>query len=441
MDRKIRSTDFAGRDPFWDLDSPANAAYATKVWNISTQKYVTSIIPRSLYYPTVKLGSEMVQSEGHPFPYREGGDFTLQRVRRLAPMTPVIGPSGAFEGAPGERCSGYLRINIENIPYSSFPAIHRFPGYSNLGSGQNVILPTVNDTSSTYGATGYARFKPGAPVMNLGQSLIELRELPMMFRHTYKVLEQIRGMSVGELLNPKNLAADYLGYQFGWIPFLSDIKGLLGLRHSLQTRIAQLRRDNGRSVRRRGSVYEVSNPITTVTGGPFFSSTMCKGTYPLYQNSYGSIVEQFTSGQKHWFAGRFRYWIPDLGPDRCPPRLYLKLLGLNPTPKLLYDVLPWSWLLDWVTNLGDNIDNVSANAAENLVAEYAYIMSHTYSRYHVTVSAVNQNYISGSIEVETKLRRGASPFGFGTTPNAFTNRQWAVLGALGLTRLSYPRMS
>lgn len=39
-----------------------------------------------------------------------------------------------------------------------------------------------------------------------------------------------------------------------------------------------------------------------------------------------------------------------------------------------------------------------------------------------------------TIEVSRKVRRAASPYGFGLNAEAFSPKQWAILAALGLTR-------
>jgi hypothetical protein len=44
-------------------------------------------------------------------------------------------------------------------------------------------------------------------------------------------------------------------------------------------------------------------------------------------------------------------------------------------------------------------------------------------------------FSSLSTTVERKERIKATPFGFGLVDSDFTNRQWAILAALGITRL------
>jgi hypothetical protein len=163
---------------------------------------------------------------------------------------------------------------------------------------------------------------------------------------------------------------------------------------------------------------------------------------PLYSGSpYGNYTITRKHTQKVWFEARYRYWIPHLGDGTFPgqARAYAQVYGALPTPSLVWELTPWSWLIDWCSNLGDVIANVSSIIQDNLCAKYAYVMGHT--EQEVTHSAVN-NLVTGPItcewkaSLEAKLRHEASPFGFGLTGADFSARQWSILTALGISKMS-----
>ena len=115
------------------------------------------------------------------------------------------------------------------------------------------------------------------------------------------------------------------------------------------------------------------------------------------------------------------------------------MYGLTLTPEVVWNIIPWSWLIDWFTNVGDVIANVDNGIAENLVAKYAYIMGET--RYE-WVATSTFNCITGGTHamshvsnLERKKRGAAEPFGFGMTKDLLSKRQVSILGALGLSRL------
>jgi hypothetical protein len=69
---------------------------------------------------------------------------------------------------------------------------------------------------------------------------------------------------------------------------------------------------------------------------------------------------------------------------------------------------------------------------------YGYIMEHSIVRDTYTLSATGFNQPQAvppaTFVTETKLRRGANPFGFGLTWDGLSTFQKSILAALGITR-------
>jgi hypothetical protein len=116
------------------------------------------------------------------------------------------------------------------------------------------------------------------------------------------------------------------------------------------------------------------------------------------------------------------------------------LLGIRITPEVLWNLAPWSWAIDWFSNLGDVVSNLSDWATDGLALRYGYIMEH--KSIYVTYSLVGKprflpegTFASDVIAYrETKRREKATPFGFGLDWNTFSPRQLAIAAALGITR-------
>jgi hypothetical protein len=116
-----------------------------------------------------------------------------------------------------------------------------------------------------------------------------------------------------------------------------------------------------------------------------------------------------------------------------------KLYGLSLTPETVWNLAPWSWAVDWVSNAGDVISNLSDWATDGLVLRHGYIMEQSFVRdtyeWYGPVNFWSQVYPAVfTLECRSKLRRRATPFGFGLTFGDFTPRQWAIAIALGLTK-------
>jgi hypothetical protein len=114
-----------------------------------------------------------------------------------------------------------------------------------------------------------------------------------------------------------------------------------------------------------------------------------------------------------------------------------KLIGLGLTPDVLWNLAPWSWAVDWFTNTGDVILNLTDWASDGLVMVYGYLMEHTIVKdtYTLTFPGIfpRRNVTPMVFVTETKLRRKANPFGFGVNANDLSDRQLAIITALGLT--------
>jgi hypothetical protein len=123
---------------------------------------------------------------------------------------------------------------------------------------------------------------------------------------------------------------------------------------------------------------------------------------------------------------------------------------LNPkiTPSTLWELAPWSWLVDWNLRIGDTIRANELNANDLLIMHYGYAMEHTVYTTNMSwratgpLTGTNPSFSGVPTRggyfatTEYKRRIRANPYGFrtGGTGN-LTGGQTAILGALGLTKL------
>jgi len=289
---------------------------------------------------------------------------------------------------------------------------------------------------SSYGATGWNKFRPTRSGAELGVFLGEFKDIPRMLKTTAKGFHDVWRAMGGSKTNfgPKSVANHWLNTQFGWSPFLSDLRKFYKTTVDIDKKLKQLRRDNGRWIRRGGTVQVDGAVASGTVNSPMYPSLPTS----LYATPYGyhewTRKTQFIS----WFEGAFRYWIPGK-PDSLGwnAQALAQIYGAQPSPSLIWELTPWSWLLDWCSNVGDVMANVSSMMFDNLCAKYAYIMG-SY-RHSVDVTGYS-NYKTApatgmwSAVLMSKSRIAASPFGFGLTGADFSARQWSILGALGISR-------
>jgi hypothetical protein len=305
-------------------------------------------------------------------------------------------------------------------------------------------------------ATGWARTKPGNPEAALFQTLTELYNdgLPSIPLRSFLRRTPIGrwGRVAFDLTNFfRKLGSEYLNVQFGWKPFVSDLQALYRTMQNIDKEIAQIKRDNHRLIRRRGRVEDSTDTSQVVLGTHSATPNVgIMGTPPDWFVLPASTLRTrtTTTSINSWFAAGYMYHIRDTTAGGSWDRRARALLfGAVPTPEAVWSVLPWSWIIDWFTNIGDVISNLSPNAVDNLAAKYAYVMTHTNVKTEWTCSTSftgstnpNNKIPSGSYStsttrtVETKFRCSGSPFGLGVNYSALSAYQVSILAALGLSR-------
>jgi hypothetical protein len=313
-----------------------------------------------------------------------------------------------------------------------------FPIYHGCFTAPVPITPSPFSLSDLegYGPEMWDRMKPDRPLMPLANAFYELKDLPGMLKQRF------------EFNNLKDIADFNLGVSFGWLPLLSDIRNFVQKHRGLQKSLAHLLRNNGRPVRRRIPLdnnhseddYDVLD--THTESPPGFSNPT------LVSQGYGSEFSITTSSRfkkRIWAAGQFRYWLPDQGSltdSQYQTMLIRRLFGLTPTPLYIYRAMPWSWLLDWFSNVGNNISNMNLQVVERLICDYAFVMR--------SVELAAECHVSGPIHIGqgryqtvtatttnsriVKERVGASPFGFQIDEGSLSPFQLSILASLGAQR-------
>lgn len=393
-------------------------------------------------------GRQITVSEGHPARRLKangpdlGGDFFTSRsyCEGLHGRTSTIethkdylpghlGFDTRYFKYSGPFCPIDLR-GPNGIPASLFP--------SSIHSSDEVLKEK--------GATAVARCKPTNSIANVASFLGELKAdgLPAL---------SFLPFAKDKTLSAKRAGDEYLNLQFGWVPLVSDLKDFHKAVTHAGTVLRQFKRDNGRVVRR-SYMFPLERTVESWDGPTFDPSNWY--SYPTWASStfinanVDSSIPQPRATltretvRKTWFSGAFTYFIP-LGDDiiskviRFEQRAQ-KLGGPLPTPDQVWAVAPWSWAVDWVTNMGDVITNMSDSRFYDLIIRYGYIMETTTVKDTYTCDSIRLldgtvvTFPPISFVTTTKVRRKANPFGFGVTWEGLSSFQLSILAALGITR-------
>jgi hypothetical protein len=159
----------------------------------------------------------------------------------------------------------------------------------------------------------------------------------------------------------------------------------------------------------------------------------------------GQAIRSSRVEVRRWFEGEYVY-LPKAGfnPGDHLER-FETLMKTDLTPSDLWQLSPWSWLVDWFLDIGGAIEAYETATSSRVLSTYAYAMEETLTRKGSLIWSIapdtNRYYagprsFAGEWVYHRKLRIRANPFGFTLNPTvSLTALQLGILGALGLTRL------
>jgi hypothetical protein len=342
--------------------------------------------------------------------------------------------------------------NFQTRKIIQSPALHHIVDVKNWGSGvtqtvdgvymtsvaiagSNITLnPSSGSQLDAFGARCIAKCLPTNPIVNMGQFLVELRDLPRFFNPFEWIEKAKKFRTLAE-----HGSSEYLNVAFGWKPFVEDINSFFKTSDRLTKIIQQYDRDSGRHIRRNAKLFDTSSTTSSDSGpgqGPFPTPSLIVAT--------GHRITDVTLKQRVWFKGSFTYYLPPVdGSALSYFHRYSayadKLFGLSLNPDLLWKVTPWTWALDWMANTGPIVRNWNAFHNQGLVMHYGYVMEEKIetTRRRLTGFKLNSNPTSSLEDYVfqiSRVRRKATPYGFGLNPASFTPFQNGIIAALGINR-------
>lgn len=292
------------------------------------------------------------------------------------------------------------------------------PGYFQGATFGHLPLPPVNDGIDA--TKTFARTNPSRTVVDVPSFIGELRELPSLFKNTGKTLL-------------KRSANAYLEYQYGWKPLIKDLTGFLDFQAQVMKREQELNNlFNKGGLRRRFQLSQDSN--SSVTNGNLFLESA------LATLISGKRTSDTT--RNRWATARWNPTVTHLPKtDAELHKLAVQAVyGLSVNVHSAWNLIPWSWLVDWATSVGDYLD-----AHRNSVGASCggvCIMTHTQTVHRfLNISGVEApNYVGirlprPIITVDSKSR----VFSTGPTLTAdlpfLSGNQVSILGALQIQRI------
>lgn len=227
----------------------------------------------------------------------------------------------------------------------------------------------------------------------LSYNVAELKDLPLMLRSTVKFVKD----SPKLLLDPKGavnkISNQFLNEKFGWESTFNAVKDMLSLPTKLSKRINYLLERQGKPTSfrsRKRFTDRISSPPTfsySSTPRGFMGSTV--GVTSSRDIELRCVVNAVINLP--------RIDVPTLRQD-----LLEKLRGQDVTPTDLYNLVPWTWLYDWFSGLGEYISLMDALNRDPSLINFGFL-----------------TYVSKGTATTSFAEKGVNPYIYNTfTPNS-----------------------
>lgn len=346
----------------------------------------------------------------------------------------------SIEGQSEFTMTGKASGQVLNRPFSSAVSVNPRPAYIRPGSGVRLPVEVQNTIQELAVST-----IPDKISGSLGQDIVDLAELPRLVTHLASLgrdlvnlrrsWQQLSGKvrhAIDTCIRHRGAApkwalrtagSGYLEWLFVLQPYIEDMKTISDFLSS--TSSALLKRY---SFTKNRKALEKSEHRTH--GGEYYGG--------LRWLTYDHIREEIYSVHLA-ISWVHRGPLPSDGTFAEKARKMNRKLGIW-YPSLIWDLMPWTWLIDWCTHLGASINGMYAVGNSGYRPAYAWAtVKHTircqgsfvpnYRGDSVDTNFVNaENYSLCRIPVQVN---GLQKPSF----SELSASQKAILGALGLSHL------
>ncbi len=305
--------------------------------------------------------------------------------------------------------------------------------------------PMPIDDARTWGSSVLRSAAPTRPDFNLTRFVGELRDTNRMFDVKNYVPP-----------NPSSYGGGYLNYQFGITPTLSDIQNGAQAIIDSDEHVRQFVRDASRSVHRvRSNTQTASIASNTFT----LPQTVIQSTYQgvTIRVDPGSsstavggpkFILSATNSQTQRAGTWFEYYVGD--PYGYTSRMdsYLaqarSVVGGGLDLSTTYQLIPFSWMLDWFVDIGSLLNYQQQVADNSLVMRDCFIVNEAHTR--ASARLIDSEPAATGRPRWTSGARGTAVFhqktqqrypgnAFSLSPNWDLNPfQWSIAAAMGLTK-------
>lgn len=241
------------------------------------------------------------------------------------------------------------RLTYDGQTYYYISALHHTissAGHALAVAAAKVAL-NISDVKTAYlAANGQAhinaaaiKLRPDLTTVSVPNFLIEIASIKALFK--------LWKTSVGIA---KNLAGAHLNYKFGWKPTIGDLTAVVEGVRSLKDRIAAFEKTLNVLFHRQTTLLDET---TTISG-------TLKAGHTEYQCSWTASVHRTCTAHFAWRPQPLQA-VSDLKKNLLG---LLDTLGFELNPRIIWDALPFTFVIDWFFGVGSFLERYRVDTLE-----------------------------------------------------------------------------
>jgi hypothetical protein len=288
-------------------------------------------------------------------------------------------------------------------------------------------------------------------ILSLKETLSNLHKLHTSFGESTRVSRLINNFQTSLSDIPKQ----YLSYHFGWKQTYKDVMDLLSSPAKISKQINLLIERSGKPTTYR-SKRIIATAEDDISGFAYIDTDLD------IDRTIRSRVERSTELR---LVLNTTFQFPTVDRPAFVEHMFNDKLGIYPRAIDLYNLVPWTWLVDWFTGLSNYlevIENIqrdksiinwgflTASTSGKLVTDYKSKSVDTHDEYynyhggdpHTTQVSIRNNFHSSIYNYNFQLRKDlATIMDVHSTsdPSTLTAYQNSILGAILAQRLDFSR--
>jgi hypothetical protein len=186
--------------------------------------------------------------------------------------------------------------------------------------------------------TAFDRLRPDLTTVSVPNFLAEIDDIKRLHVLWKKKLSLAR-----------NLAGAHLNYKFGWKPTVADIREMIEAVLRTRAKLAAFKESIGKI-------------IQSSTSLPAASATV-SGSYRIPSSALATWTATITRSCNGFIAYKPRP-LDTVGPLDAELRALLDALGFELNPRILWDLVPFTFIVDWFFGVGEWLDRFSIDTLE-----------------------------------------------------------------------------